>query len=247
MNVYDHQFYPAKVLELYELEKNYYRKQVHYKVPLKAGTDEASQKENELEQKLEQEEIENSRPLTDEEKQLKEELMQKGYSNWNRRDFHHFILLSTKYGRNSIRLIALEFEDKTEEEVREYAKAFWQNYQEIDGYERYINQIEQGEEKIIKVKIQKEALRRKLSQYRYPLQELVLKFPPASTNKRVFSEEEDRFCWYNYTGLALTCPMCMIVFEKQYDNLRYFNLISFSKAEMLVRYLEGVTHYWDVY
>lgn len=88
---------------------------------------------------------------------------------------------------------------------------------------------------------------RKLSQYRYPLQELVLKFPPASTNKRVFSEEEDRFCWYNYTGLALTCPMCMIVFEKQYDNLRYFNLISFSKAEMLVRYLEGVTHYWDVY
>ena len=103
--------------------KNYYRKQVHYKVPLKAGTDEASQKENELEQKLEQEEIENSRSLTDEEKQLKEELMQKGYSNWNRRDFHHFILLSTKYGRNSIRLIALEFEDKTEEEVREYAKS----------------------------------------------------------------------------------------------------------------------------
>ncbi len=206
LNVYDHQFYPAKVLELYELEKNYYRKQVHYKVPLKAGTDEASQKENELEQKLEQEEIENSRPLTDEEKQLKEELMQKGYSNWNRRDFHHFILLSTKYGRNSIRLIALEFEDKTEEEVREYAKAFWQNYQEIDGYERYINQIEQGEEKIIKVKIQKEALRRKLSQYRYPLQELVLKFPPASTNKRVFSEEEDRFLLVQLYRFGIDLP-----------------------------------------
>ena len=206
LNVYDHQFYPAKVLELYELEKNYYRKQVHYKVPLKAGTDEASQKENELEQKLEQEEIENSRPLTDEEKQLKEDLMQKGYSNWNRRDFHHFILLSTKYGRNSIRLIALEFEDKTEEEVREYAKAFWQNYQEIDGYERYINQIEQGEEKIIKVKIQKEALRRKLSQYRYPLQELVLKFPPASTNKRVFSEEEDRFLLVQLYRFGIDLP-----------------------------------------
>lgn len=132
--------------------------------------------------------------------------MQKGYSNWNRRDFHHFILLSTKYGRNSIRLIALEFEDKTEEEVREYAKAFWQNYQEIDGYERYINQIEQGEEKIIKVKIQKEALRRKLSQYRYPLQELVLKFPPASTNKRVFSEEEDRFLLVQLYRFGIDLP-----------------------------------------
>lgn len=33
LNIYDHQFYPAKVLELYELEKNYYRKQINYKVP----------------------------------------------------------------------------------------------------------------------------------------------------------------------------------------------------------------------
>ena len=225
LNVYDHQFYPAKVLELYELEKNYYRKQVHYKVPLKAGTDEASQKENELEQKLEQEEIENSRPLTDEEKQLKEELMQKGYSNWNRRDFHHFILLSTKYGRNSIRLIALEFEDKTEEEVREYAKAFWQNYQEIDGYERYINQIEQGEEKIIKVKIQKEALRRKLSQYRYPLQELVLKFPPASTNKRVFSEEEDRFLLVQLYRFGIDLPD---VYDRIREAIRQSPLFQFD-------------------
>ncbi|RLV96235.1 ISWI chromatin-remodeling complex ATPase ISW1 [Spathaspora sp. JA1] len=183
LNIFDHQFYPSKLLELYELEKNYYKKQTHYKV----------KNDDELEAKLEQQEIDNSRPLTEEEKQLKEELLTQGYSNWNRRDFNHFISICSKYGRNSLKLIAGEFEDKTIEEVREYAQAFWKNYQEIEGYERYINQIESGEEKILKVKLQKEALRRKLSQYRYPLQELVLKFPPAATNKRIFSEEEDRF------------------------------------------------------
>lgn len=92
------------------------------------------------------------------------------------------------------------------EEVREYAKAFWKNYQEIDGYEKFINLIEQGEERILKGKLQKESLRRKLSQYRYPLQELQLKFPPASTNKRVFSEDEDRFLLVQLYRFGLDTP-----------------------------------------
>lgn len=192
LNIFDHQFFPAKLFELHELEKNYYKKQIRYQVPLKAGNPKTLN-ERQIEQKLEQEEIDNSRPLTDEEKQLKEELLTQGFSNWNRRDFTHFIQLSSKYGRNSIGLIAKEFEDKTEEEVRQYAKQFWSHYEEIDGYERYINQIEQGEEKLIKIKLQKESLRRKLAQYKYPLQELTLKYPPSSNNKKTFSDEEDRF------------------------------------------------------
>ncbi|CAI5757354.1 unnamed protein product [Candida verbasci] len=177
LNIFDHQFFPSKLWELHQLQQNYYKKQINFK----------SQDE------LEQKEIENSRPLTEEELKLKESLLKEGYSNWNRRDFHHFISTCTKYGRNSIPLISLEFPDKSEDEVRQYAKAFWKNYKLIDGYEKFINQIEQGEEKIVKIKIQKEALRRKLSQYKYPLQELVLKYPPTSTNKKLFSEEEDRF------------------------------------------------------
>lgn len=192
LNIYDHQFYPAKLLELYELEKNYYKKQISYAVPLRSGNAK-DLAERELEQKLEQEEIENSRPLTDEEKELKEELMQQGFHNWNRKDFIHFILVSTKYGRNAISLIAAEFEDKTIDEVREYAKMFWTHYEEIEGYEKYINQIELGEEKVARTKLQKESLRRKISSYRYPLQELELKYPPAATTKRTFTDDEDRF------------------------------------------------------
>lgn len=192
LNIYDHQFFPPKLMELYEMEKNYYKKQTNYSVPLRSGTAK-DLAERELEQKLEQEEIENSRPLTEEEKELKQELLTQGFNNWNRKDFIHFILVCTKYGRNAISLIAAEFEDKTVEEVRDYARAFWTRYEEIDGYEKLINQIEQGEEKIARIKIQKESLRRKISLYRYPLQELVLKYPPAATNKRTFTDEEDRF------------------------------------------------------
>lgn len=183
LNIYDHQFFPAKLVELVELEKNFYKKQVKYVPTTKS----------EIDRKIELEEISNSRALTEEEKLLKEELLKQGYDNWNRRDFNHFISLNAKYGRNSIALIANEMEDKTIEEVREYAQKFWQSYEEIDGYERYLNLIEVGEEKILKVKLQKESLRRKMAQFKYPLQELVLKYPPITTSKRTFSDEEDRF------------------------------------------------------
>lgn len=192
LNIYDHQFFPPKLMELHDLERNYYKKQTGYKAPLKKGSAKDLEK-RELEQKLEQEEIENSRPLTEEEKALKEELLTQGFTNWNRKDFIHFIAVSTKYGRNAISMIAAEFEDKTIDEIREYARKFWLSYKEIDGFEKYINQIELGEEKVVRVKLQKESIRRKVSSYKYPLQELVLKYPPAATNKRTFTDEEDRF------------------------------------------------------
>lgn len=224
LNIFDHQFYPTKLFELNELEKNYYKKQIRYQVPLKAGNPKTL-KERQLEQKLEQEEIENSRPLTDEEKELKEELLTQGYGNWNRREFTHFIQVCSKYGRNSVLLIATEFEDKTDEDVREYAKKFWTSYEEIEGYERYINQIEMGEEKIIKNRLQKESLRRKLAQYKYPLQELVLKFPPASTNKRTFSEEEDRFLLVQLYRFGLDRPD---IYERIRDAIRDSPIFQFD-------------------
>ncbi|KAH3675113.1 hypothetical protein WICMUC_002769 [Wickerhamomyces mucosus] len=190
-NLYDHQFFPLRLQELFDKEKNYYKKLTGFKVPLPEEGD--SLKKREAEQQLLQLEITNAEPLTEEEEEEKTELLQQGFSNINRRDFQQFISASAKYGRNSIKLIALEFPDKEEEEIREYAKAFWKKYDQIDGVERFLATIEQGEEKIRKAQIQKQSLRIKLSQYENPLQDLVLKYPPATTNKRLFSEEEDRY------------------------------------------------------
>ncbi|CUM66719.1 uncharacterized protein PRCAT00004399001 [Priceomyces carsonii] len=224
LNLYDHQFYAPKLFELYELEKNFYKKQTRYQVPLRAGAPKTL-RERQLEQKLEQDEIDNARPLTEDEKQLKEELLSQGFSNWNRKDFNHFILLNTKYGRNAISAIAAEFDDKTEDEVREYAQNFWTDYKEIEGYERYISQIEAGEERILKIKLQKESLRRKLAQYKYPLQELKLKYPPSSSNKKTFSEEEDRFLLVQLYRFGLDKPD---VYDKIRDAIRDSPLFQFD-------------------
>lgn len=223
-NIFDHQFYPIKLQEIFDREKAYYRKTIGYQVPLPDGPD-SEFEQREAEQRLLQLEIKNATPLTEEDENEKTELLQQGYGNWSRREFTQFIQVCAKYGRNSITAITSEFPEKSLEEVREYAKAFWRNYTQIDGYERYISQIEAGEEKIRKAKLQKEALRIKLSEYTNPLQDLTLKFPPATTNRRVFSEEEDRYILVQLYRFGLDRPD---LFERIRDSIRSSPLFRFD-------------------
>lgn len=195
INIQDFQFYPQRLHDIQEKETAYYRKQINYKVPLpavkpgKLETDE----DREAEQQLLQSEIDDAEPLTEAEVAEKEELSQQGFSNWNRRDFTHFINVSGKFGRNSIEQIAQAFEDKTPAEVKKYAKVFWARYTEIEGYDKYLTQIEAIEEKTKKVQHQKEILRRKVESYVAPIQQLQIKTLPSGYGKKIFSEEEDRY------------------------------------------------------
>jgi SWI/SNF-related matrix-associated actin-dependent regulator of chromatin subfamily A member 5 len=223
-NVFDHQFYPIKLQEIFDKERAYYRKQVGYKVPLPEGPS-SKLAEREAEQKLQQLEIKNSKPLTEAEELEKQDLLQQGFANWTRREFTAFVQACAKYGRNSLTAISSEFPEKTIDEVRDYAKAFWERYTQIEGYDRYIAQIEAGEDKIRKAKIQKEALRLKLSEYTNPLQDLVLKFPPATTNKRIFSEEEDRYLLVQCYRFGLDRPD---LFERIRDSIRSSPLFRFD-------------------
>lgn len=56
-----------------------------------------------------------------------------GFSTWTRRDFNTFIRACEKYGRNDIQSIASEMEGKTDEEVERYAKVFKERYKELNG------------------------------------------------------------------------------------------------------------------
>ena len=132
INVQDHQFYPPELRELHDKETLYFRKEQGYKAPLPEG-DDLDVEEREEQQKLEQAEIDSAVPLTEEEQQEKEELSTQGFSNWQRRDFHHFVRASEKYGRDKYAEIAEEIGTKTAKEVKEYAKIFWDRYEEIDG------------------------------------------------------------------------------------------------------------------
>jgi SWI/SNF-related matrix-associated actin-dependent regulator of chromatin subfamily A member 5 len=53
--------------------------------------------------------------------------------------------------------------------------------------------IEAGEEKTRKIEHQRKMLRKKMQQYRVPLQQLKINYSVSTTNKKVYTEEEDRF------------------------------------------------------
>jgi SWI/SNF-related matrix-associated actin-dependent regulator of chromatin subfamily A member 5 len=192
VQAHDYQFYPPRLRELYDRETAYYRKEIGYKVPLAEGEDDTLS-DREAERALDQQEIDDATPLTEEEQEEKEKLALQGFGDWNRRDFQQFINGSGRYGRSDYEKIALEVDSKTAAEVKAYAKVFWQRYKEIVDYHKYIKIVEDGEERMRKIEHQRKMLRKKLSQVRVPLQQLKINYSVSTTNKKVYTEEEDRF------------------------------------------------------
>lgn len=190
--VNDYQFFPPELRGLQEQETAWFRKEIGYKVPL-TDREDIDEGEKEAERALEQSEIDDAVPLTEAEQEEKARMSTQGFVNWNRRDFQQFINGSAKHGRNNYTDIATEVDGKSEKEVREYAKVFWQRYTDIMDYTKYIATIEAGEEKSRKLNHQRKMLKRKMMMYRVPLQQLKLNYSVSTTNKKVYTEEEDRF------------------------------------------------------
>lgn len=192
VQVHDYQFFPPALRLLQEQETAYFRKEIGYKVPL-ADDDEIDEEQKEADRALEQQEIDEAQPLTPEQLQEKEEMSEQGFSEWNRRDFQQFINGSARYGRTNYDGIAEEVDGKTAKEIKEYAKVFWSKYTEIQDYQKYLGTIDAGEEKARKLNHQRKMLKRKMEMYRVPLQQLKLNYSVSTTNKKVYTEEEDRF------------------------------------------------------
>ncbi|KAI0144129.1 SWI/SNF family of DNA-dependent ATPase [Hypoxylon sp. NC0597] len=190
--VHDYQFYPPRLRELQDRETAFYRKEIGYKVPVADG-DEDTLAAREAQRAGEQFEIDNAKPLTEEEQEEKQKLSLQGFGDWNKRDFQQFINGSGRYGRNDYERIADEVDNKTAAEVKAYAKVFWQRYTEIADYHKYLQVIETGEERMRKTEHQRKMLRKKMQQYRVPLQQMKINYSVSTTNKKVYTEEEDRF------------------------------------------------------
>ncbi|RAK76119.1 putative SNF2 family helicase/ATPase [Aspergillus fijiensis CBS 313.89] len=190
--VHDWQFFPPGLQELQEKETAYFHKEIGYKVPLADGPDEELS-EREAERDLEQQEIDNAVPLTEEEQAQKAKMSEEGFSTWNRRDFQQFVNGSAKFGRTDYAGIATEVDSKEPDEIEEYAQVFWERYTEIQDYPKYLRVIDQGEEKLRKMNHQRKMLRKKMEMYRVPLQQLKINYTVSTTNKKVYTEEEDRF------------------------------------------------------
>ncbi|XP_057546256.1 ISWI chromatin-remodeling complex ATPase CHR11-like isoform X2 [Amaranthus tricolor] len=130
-------------------------------------------------------------PLTSEEQQEKERLLEEGFSTWARRDFNTFIRACEKFGRNDIKSIAAEMEGKTYEEVERYAKVFKERYKELNDYDKIIKNIERGEARISRKDEIMKGIGKKLDRYKNPWLELKIQY--GQNKGKLYNEECDRF------------------------------------------------------
>ncbi|XP_021904900.1 ISWI chromatin-remodeling complex ATPase CHR11 isoform X1 [Carica papaya] len=176
--LHDFQFFNTQRLsELYEKEVRYLM-QTHQKNQLKDTIDVDEPEEG-------------GDPLTAEELEEKERLLEEGFSSWSRRDFNTFIRACEKYGRSDIKSIASEMEGKTEEEVERYAKVFKERYKELNDYDRIIKNIERGEARISRKDEIMKAIGKKLDRYKNPWLELKIQY--GQNKGKLYNEECDRF------------------------------------------------------
>lgn len=222
--VHDYQFYPPRLQELQERETAFYRKEIGYKVPLPDGDDD-NLSDREAERALDQQEIDNAVALTEEERQEKEELSSQGFGQWTKRDFQQFINGSGKFGRTDYEGISTEIQAKDVPEIKEYAKVFWQRYTEISDYPKFIKVIEDGEERTRRIEHQRKLLRKKMQQYRVPLQQLKINYSVSTTNKKVYTEEEDRFLLVMLDKYGIDSEG---LYEKMRDEIRDSPLFRFD-------------------
>ncbi|KAK8557470.1 hypothetical protein V6N13_013741 [Hibiscus sabdariffa] len=175
--LHDFQFFNTQRLsELYEKEVRHLM-QTHQKNQVKDTIDEA--------------EPEGGDPLTAEEVEEKEQLLEEGFSSWSRKDFNTFIRACEKYGRTDIKSIASEMEGKTEEEVQRYAKVFKERYKELNDYDRIIKNIERGEARITRKDEIMKAIGKKLDRYKNPWLEMKIQY--GQNKGKLYNEECDRF------------------------------------------------------
>lgn len=191
-SLHDYQFFSPRLGDLQEKETAFFRKENGIKAPLADG-DEDTLDQRTQDQELEQKNIDDAEPLTEEEIAEKDQLAEEGFGDWNKRDFQQFVNGSAKYGRNDYDGIALEVDSKNAKDVKEYAKVFWKRYKEIHNWEKHISAIKEGEQRAARVIEQRELLKKKLAMYRVPLQQLKLNYTVSTTNKKIYTEEEDRF------------------------------------------------------
>jgi len=172
----DYQFFDqARINELYEKEAIYLTSEFH-RQPVEEGA---------------KPDPHAPQPLTEEEREERDTLLGEGFSAWSKRDFNNFLRGCEKYGREDLEHVALEVEGKTEEEVREYAAVFWERSYELTECEKYLKNIERGEQKIQRYNDIMDALACKIDRFKNPWRDLKVNYGP---NKgKGFTEEEDRF------------------------------------------------------
>ena len=137
------------------------------------------------------EELEQKRTvLPDELGVEKLELLDEGFGDWTKSQFFHFVKATTMFGRDDLPNIAAEMAMPIDV-IEAYAQAFWEygpTELKSDEWERVKTQIEKGEQKIAKKRLQEELLNKFVQTFDDPEKDMVF----ANKGTTHFSIEQDR-------------------------------------------------------
>jgi len=189
-NMHEFQFFNVgRITDLYEKESRY--EHHRHQQQQKAAAAEAQGASTESIAKILDSGPDGAQPLTEAETEEREALLEEGFSNWTKRDFNAFIRACEQSGRTEIASIAEAIEGKTEAEVRAYSEVFWERYSELDDHERFIRQIERGEQRIQRQQELMDNIGQKVGRYKNPWREM--RFVYGTAKGKAYTEEEDRF------------------------------------------------------
>lgn len=188
----DFQFYPPRLIELQNREYDAHLKAQNYVVPTREPEEGETAEQVEAERAEEQERINNAEPLTEEEVEEKESLVDQGFGDWKRAHYQSFIKSLERHGRDAMdKVVADMAPEKEEEEVKAYADVFFDRYTELKDGEKAMDRIKAGEEKLREQAERIAALHKKVKAYNAPMQELKLQY--GQNKGKSYSDEEDRF------------------------------------------------------
>lgn len=148
--------------------------------------------------------------LSEERKTEKQLLIDQAFSDWNRKDFRAYVSACEKNGRENLEKIVEDVEmntSKTKDQIVRYHEVFWKSYKQLNDWEKVIDKIEKGEQKIARVIAIKEGLRKKVENFDgNPWLQLQLNY--GSNKGKTFTEAEDRFiiCMTNKLGTCSLLP-----------------------------------------
>lgn len=128
--------------------------------------------------------------LPDEFAQEKLELLAEGFEDWTKSQYFHFVKAATKFGRTDIASIAADM-DFPVESIDAYSQAFWAygaTELKEEEWERALNSITKGEEKIAKQRHQRTLLQKFVSTFENPRTEMSF----ANKGTVHFASEQDR-------------------------------------------------------
>ncbi|KAG8783018.1 hypothetical protein FRC12_020188 [Ceratobasidium sp. 428] len=202
--VQDHQFFSKWFIELQERETAAWKKAQNIQAPLREAVDEDDTPEKlEEERRLEQEEIDNAQPLTEEEQQEKETLQEEGFGSWTKRDFQQFVRGVERQAAPIGMVLRLRLMARRRKKSGSTRRCSGHGTPSFPvNAERIMQRFEDADNKREKQNVTENLLRRKVAAYNFPMQELHLNY--NQTKGKIYSEEEDRYllCRLNHYGLG---------------------------------------------